>query len=118
MALHGNWVGVDAPGRVLMAQALSSSFGRDKLPNGSLAELCDPDELHRAQCWGLAIRLGQRLSGGVGSVLDSSRLSVERKVFRLHLRKKESALVSDGVRRRLSRLAEAMGGQDDIILAN
>ena len=117
MALHGNWVGVDAPGRVLMAQALSSSFGRDKLPS-TLAELCDPDELYRAQCWGLAIRLGQRLSGGVGSVLNSSRLSVERKVFRLHLRKSESALVSDGVQRRLSRLADAMGGSADIVLTN
>jgi len=101
MALHGNWVGVDAPGRVLMAQALSSSFGRDKLPNGSLAELCDPDELYRAQCWGLAIRLGQRLSGGVGSVLHSTSLSVYGDVFRLHVRAKDSALVSDGVQRRL-----------------
>ena len=116
MALHGNWVGVDAPGRVLMAQALSSSFGRDKLPNGLLAELCDPDELYRAQCWGLAIRLGQRLSGGVGSVLNSSRLSVDDEVFRLHLRKNESALVSDGVRRRLSRLADAMDAKADIVL--
>jgi len=118
MALHGNWVGVDAPGRVLMAQALSSSFGRDKLPNGSLAELCDPDELYRAQCWGLAIRLGQRLSGGVGSVLHSTSLSVYGDVFRLHVRAKDSALVSDGVQRRLSRLAEAMDGKADIVLTN
>jgi exopolyphosphatase/guanosine-5'-triphosphate,3'-diphosphate pyrophosphatase len=117
MALHGNWVGVDAPGRVMMAQALSSSFGRDKLPSGSLADLCDRRELERAQCWGLAIRLAQRLSGGVGSVLNSSRLSVENQVFRLHLRKNECALVSDGVRRRLSRLAEALGGTADIVLS-
>ena len=75
MALHGNWVGVDAPGRVMMAQALSSSFGRDKLPNGSLAELCTKEQLARAHCWGLAIRLGQRLSGGVGSALQKALYS-------------------------------------------
>ncbi|MEO8176781.1 MAG: Ppx/GppA family phosphatase [Sphingomicrobium sp.] len=118
MALHGNWVGVDAPGRVLMAQALSSSFGRDKLPIAALSELCDPGELYRAQCWGLAIRLGQRLSGGVGSVLNASRLSVAGKIYRLHLPKAESALVSDGVRRRLSRLADALGGSAEIVLGN
>ena len=27
MALHGNWVAIDAPGRVMLAQALFSSFG-------------------------------------------------------------------------------------------
>jgi exopolyphosphatase/guanosine-5'-triphosphate,3'-diphosphate pyrophosphatase len=27
MALHGNWVGIDGPGRVMIAQALFSSFG-------------------------------------------------------------------------------------------
>jgi exopolyphosphatase/guanosine-5'-triphosphate,3'-diphosphate pyrophosphatase len=27
MALHGNWVGVDGPGRVMMAQRLSANFG-------------------------------------------------------------------------------------------
>jgi exopolyphosphatase/guanosine-5'-triphosphate,3'-diphosphate pyrophosphatase len=109
MALHGNWVGVDAPGRVMMAQALSSSFGRDKLPNGSLAELCTPEEIARAQCWGMAIRLGQRLSGGVGSVLQSTSLSRDSEVLCLNVSADERALVSDGVQRRLSRLAEALG---------
>jgi exopolyphosphatase/guanosine-5'-triphosphate,3'-diphosphate pyrophosphatase len=117
MALHGNWVGVGAAGRVLMAQALSSSFGRDRLPGESLSDLCTPAELQRAQCWGMAIRLGQRLSGGVGSVLNSSRLSVAGDIYRLHVRKNESSLVSDGVRRRLARLAEAMNGTSEIALS-
>ena len=116
MALHGNWVGVDAAGRVMMAQALSSSFGRDKLPNGSLAELCTRDELDRAQQWGMAIRLGQRLSGGVGSVLQSTSLILDTEVLHLHVRGAESALVSDGVRRRLSRLAESLGRAASVIV--
>jgi exopolyphosphatase/guanosine-5'-triphosphate,3'-diphosphate pyrophosphatase len=116
MALHGNWVGVDAPGRVMMAQALSSSFGRDKLPNGSLAELCTREELTRAHCWGLAIRLGQRLSGGVGSVLQSTSLSTDPDVLCLQVSAKESALVSEGVQRRLSRLAEAIGRTPKVVV--
>lgn len=116
MALHGNWVGIDAAGRVMMAQALSSSFGRDKLPNGSLAELCTPDEIARAQCWGLAIRLGQRLSGGVGSVLHSTSLSKDDEVLSLHVSEDERALVSDGVQRRLSRLAEAIGRTPKVLV--
>jgi exopolyphosphatase/guanosine-5'-triphosphate,3'-diphosphate pyrophosphatase len=116
MALHGNWVGVDAPGRVMMAQALSSSFGRDKLPNGSLAELCTREELTRAHCWGLAIRLGQRLSGGVGSVLQSTSLSTDPDVLCLQVSANESALVSEGVQRRLSRLAEAIGRTPKVVV--
>ena len=27
MALHGNWVAIDAPGRVMLAQALFCNFG-------------------------------------------------------------------------------------------
>lgn len=116
MALHGNWVGVDAPGRVLMAQALSSSFGRDKLPNGALAQLCTQEDLDRAQHWGLAIRLAQRLSGGVGSVLDSARLSADPATVCLTVDAGESALVSDGVRRRLSRLASALGRHPSVVV--
>jgi len=116
MALHGNWVGIDAPGRVMMAQALSSSFGRDKLPNGSLSQLCAPGELERAHCWGLAIRLAQRLSGGVGSVLQSVRMSSGPETLCLDVSTADSALVSDGVRRRLSRLAEATGRTGKIVI--
>ena len=36
MALHGNWVAVNPAGRVIMAQALSANFGRDRLPDARL----------------------------------------------------------------------------------
>lgn len=108
MALHGNWVGIDAPGRVMIAQALSSSFGRDRLPN-SVGELLTPQQRDAACHWGLALRLAQRLSGGVGSVLKSTDLAREGDFLSLHIDAGESALVSDGVERRLSRLAESLG---------
>ncbi|GAA3892879.1 exopolyphosphatase [Sphingomonas limnosediminicola] len=109
MALHGNWVAVDAPGRVIMAQALSSSFGREVLPDERLGHLVSADQLRRAHCWGAAMRLGQRLSGGVGAVLKRTSLSKANGAIRLHVRRGEEALVGDAVERRLTKLAESMG---------
>lgn len=106
MALHGNWVGVTPSQRVIMAQALSSNFGREQLPDPAVTQLCSQAELKRAHQWGLAMRLGQRLSGGVASVLRKSSMSVEDGVLRLSA---EGALVGDQVKRRLARLADAIG---------
>ena len=109
MALHGNWVAVSPAGRVIMAQALSANFGRDRLPDPRLAQLCNEDALIRAHCWGAAMRLGQRLSGGVGSVLKRTSLSRANGAVQLGVRRGEEALIGDQVQRRLMRLAEAMG---------
>ncbi len=117
MALHGNWVGVTAAERVIMAQALSSSFGRDKLPNGSVTQLCSTADLERAQQWGLAIRLGQRLCGGVGAALAGTALELGRRSVRLTLSARQRALVGEPVERRLGRLAEALGRKADVVIA-
>lgn len=107
-ALHANWVGIDAGGRVMMAQALSSAFGRDKLPDARLAELCRPRELLRAKQWGLAIRTAQRLSGGIKSVLDETGLQARNGALQLQIPAKQGDLVNDAVLRRLTRLAASM----------
>ena len=109
MALHGNWVAVNPPGRVIIAQALSSNFGRDRLPDARLASLCKEEQLRRAHCWGVAMRLGQRLSGGVGSVLKRTSLDDVNGTVQLTVRRGEEALVGDQVKRRLVRLGEALG---------
>jgi exopolyphosphatase/guanosine-5'-triphosphate,3'-diphosphate pyrophosphatase len=109
MALHGNWVAVRPAGRIIMAQALSASFGRDRLSDVRLAALCKDEQLARAHCWGLAMRLGQRLSGGVASVLKRTSLSEVNGAIQLSVRRGEEALVGDQVQRRLIRLAEALG---------
>ena len=54
------------------------------------------------------MRLGQRLSGGVGSVLERTRLSCDDRTVRLHVRRGEEALAGDMVERRLVRLGEAL----------
>jgi exopolyphosphatase/guanosine-5'-triphosphate,3'-diphosphate pyrophosphatase len=115
MALHGNWVAVSPGGRVIMAQALSASFGRDRLPDARLADLCKEEQLKRAHCWGEAIRFGQRLSGGVASVLKRTRLSADGGTISLHVRRSEEALVGDQVERRFVRLAELLGREPVVV---
>jgi exopolyphosphatase/guanosine-5'-triphosphate,3'-diphosphate pyrophosphatase len=55
------------------------------------------------------MRLGQRLSGGVASVLKRTSLQVVRGHLELGVRRGEEALVGDAVERRLLRLAEVLG---------
>lgn len=110
LALHGNWVGADASARVLMAQALYSNFGaQELLPNARLLALCKPEDIQRAHSWGLAMRLGQRLCGGVAAALAGTRLRIVRDSLELRLVRKRAALAGESVERRLARLAHAMG---------
>jgi exopolyphosphatase/guanosine-5'-triphosphate,3'-diphosphate pyrophosphatase len=115
MALHGNWVAVNPAGRVIMAQALSANFGRDRLPEPRLTQLCSEAQLKRAHCWGQAMRLGQRLSGGVGSVLKRTGLADVNGAVQLAVRRGEEALVGDQVERRLVRLAELLGREPVVV---
>ncbi|HMC91915.1 MAG TPA: Ppx/GppA family phosphatase [Allosphingosinicella sp.] len=109
MALHGNWVAVSPAGRVIMAQALCANFGRDSLPDLRLIQLCKEEQLKRAHCWGQAMRLGQRLSGGVGAVLKRTGLAARDGTVELSVRRGEEALIGDQVERRFMRLAELLG---------
>jgi exopolyphosphatase/guanosine-5'-triphosphate,3'-diphosphate pyrophosphatase len=115
MALHGYWVGVDAAERVAMAQALFSNFGGGRtFPEPKVAALCPPAMLERAYRWGLAMRLGQRLSGGLASALERSRLSRHEGALRLTLKKGDEALYGETVARRLERLAAALGCKPEL----
>ncbi|MFL6844733.1 MAG: Ppx/GppA family phosphatase [Allosphingosinicella sp.] len=110
MALHGSWVGIDVCGRVMMAQALFSNFGGGRdFPDPRVAALCESRQLERATQWGLAMRLGQRLSGGLAESLERSRLSCDGDSIALTLPKGEEALYGETVERRLKKLASALG---------
>ena len=110
MALHGNWVGIDAPGRVMLAQALFCNFGGGRdLPYPAIAALCSEEELKRATAWGFAMRLGQRLSGGVAAGLQRSRLSRDGGTLKLHVASGIKALRGEIVERRLKALAAMLG---------
>jgi exopolyphosphatase/guanosine-5'-triphosphate,3'-diphosphate pyrophosphatase len=107
-ALHGHWVGIDAPGRAMLGQALFTHFGGDGIP-GIVAELIGPDQCALAIRWGKAMRLGQRLSGGVPEPLESSRLLFEEGMVVLELAGEDVALYGEAVARRHKLLADAFG---------
>jgi exopolyphosphatase/guanosine-5'-triphosphate,3'-diphosphate pyrophosphatase len=116
MALHGNWVAIDAPGRVMLAQALFCNFGGGReLPYPAIAALCSPERLRRAANWGLAMRLGQRLSGGVAECLRKSGLARDGEVLRLEIGKRDAALLGETVERRLKVLAAELGLRPEMV---
>src|SRR5437868_481455 len=110
MALHGKGVSIDSPGRVMLAQALYCNFGGGKvLPYPEIAALATQGELKRATAWGYAMRLGQRLSGGVAAGLKHSRLLREGETLRLQVDQANHPLVGEIVERRRTSLAGALG---------
>jgi exopolyphosphatase/guanosine-5'-triphosphate,3'-diphosphate pyrophosphatase len=107
-ALHGHWVAIDAPGRAMLGQALFTHFGGAGVPD-MVGRLIGPEQCAAAIRWGLAMRLGQRLSGGVAGPLESSVLGLEEGVVALQLSGGDSALYGEAVERRHKLLAEAFG---------
>lgn len=108
VALHGNWVAIDGWGRALLAQALFTAFGGGMSSPEPLVQLAPYDDLERAKKWGLAIRLGQRWSGGVAGPLERSRLAGDDTMLSLNIGKADRDLYSDTVERRHKALAAAM----------
>ncbi|QNA83938.1 Ppx/GppA family phosphatase [Sphingomonas sp. So64.6b] len=105
IALHGNWVAIDARGRALMAQALFTSLGGGTDTPAPISELAPLVDLKRATAWGLAMRLGQRLSGGLAGPLLRSHLHIGPTTLSLHLEPRDAALYGEAVERRHKALA-------------
>lgn len=114
VALHGNWLGVDARGRAMIGQTLFSAFGGGNEQPAILHKLATEEELKRAQNWGLAIRLGQRLSGGVATPLKQSGVSVSEDKLILTIKGDVELLLGDAVERRLRQLGNALGKSTEI----
>ncbi len=105
MALHGDWHGIDMEGRIVIGQALYSCFGGGtSLFEGAPAGVLTT-KINRAIRWGLAMRLGQRMSGGVELPLHQSRLERDGNMIRLHLWDDAASLYGEAVQRRLKNLA-------------
>lgn len=109
VSLHGNWVGVDARGRAMVGQALAASFGGGLMASPVVTQLASPEDLARASVWGLAMRLGQRLSGGVAEPLSRSGLTMTTDALTLRLPPDQRALYGDAVERRHRQLAALLG---------
>ncbi|MCE7797427.1 Ppx/GppA family phosphatase [Sphingobium sufflavum] len=108
-ALHGNWVGITAPERAMLAQALYTSLGGGDAATAELQKLATTEQLARAAQWGLAIRMAQRLSGGVASALNSVSVALDRATILLRVPATDADLLGEAAERRLRQLAQGMG---------
>jgi exopolyphosphatase/guanosine-5'-triphosphate,3'-diphosphate pyrophosphatase len=108
IALHGNWVGITAEERAVLAQTLHANFGGGLSHATGLDALASGDLLRRASQWGLAIRLCQRLSGGSEAPLGGSRLAIAGGTVVMRLEPAFACLAGEAVNRRLRQLAQAM----------
>ena len=117
-ALHGNWVAISGAERGALAAALHFCFGgaNDAPVLGLLGRLTPPPLLARARAWGLALRLGQRLTGGTASALAASRLARDGGTVVLHLPAAQGALAGEAVTRRLRLLGNALGLEAAILV--
>jgi len=107
LALEGNWPGVSAADRAIMASGLYAAYEGRK-PRPPLLTLLAPGNfLDRATLWGLAVRLAQRLDGGTGIGLGGVRLQSGGKGISLDYSPEFRHLDSSTVRRRLKQLNEA-----------
>lgn len=109
IALHSNWVGIDIAGRAQLAQALYANFGGGVTIAPGLEALANRASLDRAVRWGLAMRLAQRLSGGVAEPLEASKLGARDGRITLSLPRRFESLYGESVQRRLRQLGNAMG---------
>jgi len=109
IGLHGNWVGITGPEREMLGQALYTSFGggNNIFPGGG--RLADEQATKRAICWGLAMRLGQRLSGGTRNPLEQTRVRKSGKKLELTISCDLIDLYGDAVAKRHGHLASIMG---------
>ena len=117
MALHGNWIGVSAADRAVIAMALHVGLGgAADAPPGILTRLAGADRLARAAAWGHALRLAQRLSGGAPAALRQVPLQLaDDGALVLAPLPSISALIDGGIERRLARLGAAWGRATRIV---
>jgi exopolyphosphatase/guanosine-5'-triphosphate,3'-diphosphate pyrophosphatase len=117
IALHGNWVAIDAAGRAIVAQALHSCLGGGADVPEPLGRLAPAEALAVAHRWGLAMRLGQRLSGGVAAPLQRTDLRRGRGRVELAIPARDAALYGEAVQKRHKALAHALGMEAALVTA-
>ena len=116
IGLHGNWRGIDIPGRILLARALHAGFGGADSDFPDMGRLVTVDRLARARQWGLAIRLAQRLTGGVEAPLKASHIALVDGKLRLSLDHGWHHLAGESVERRLKSLAQALDAKAELVM--
>lgn len=106
LALEGNWPGVDATDRAVIAAALFATYGGKRPLPALLTDLAPVELINRARLWGMAIRLAQRIDGGTGAGLEGVQLVLRKGSPELDISPSFEAFDSPTVRRRLKQLAD------------
>ena len=116
LALHGNWVGIDAHGRAVLGRTLCAAFGGDKGFDVRVAALLDSREEERCSAWGRAIRLAQRLSGGT-EALSRTSIVLKGETVVLDVPTRHAALVGEAVEQRLRQLGKTLGRSVEVAIS-
>ena len=116
IGLHGNWRSIDIPGRILLARALYAGFGGADAEFPAMGDLVSEERLARARQWGIAIRLAQRLTGGVEAPLKASGIALVDGKLRLCLDAGWHHLAGESVERRLRILAQSFDAKPELVL--
>ncbi len=109
--LRGSFMGTDHPGRALLGLAIWVRYGGAKEGNGNFDvfdTLLDNEQRKIAELMGLALRLGNRLSGGVPGLLGGTCLVVSEDELVLRLAANRSPLRGEAVEKRLQALGRAL----------
>jgi exopolyphosphatase / guanosine-5'-triphosphate,3'-diphosphate pyrophosphatase len=109
-SLFGNFVGIDSRGRIMVALALNAAYGGERSPpmlQQLVQTMLSKADHRQAQSWGLALRLGQRLTAGTARALEESALALKGDDLVLTLGNAHAALYGEVVDRRLKALADA-----------
>ncbi|MCF6197004.1 MAG: hypothetical protein L3J50_09925, partial [Emcibacter sp.] len=116
--LHGRLLGVNHRGAAFIGLTLYICYG-GKTGEKETAKvetlLKDTDILYANQV-GLALRLGQRISGGTAKGLKSAALQMDDSNIFLNVKEKDAALVNEVVMERLSKLGKEFGLSVDVRL--
>jgi exopolyphosphatase / guanosine-5'-triphosphate,3'-diphosphate pyrophosphatase len=108
LALHGNWVGVNADDRLVLAIALYTSFGGDGDDLEKLKAQLPDEMVRRARIWGLTIRLANRLSAGTAAILNQCAIRIDGGDLVLRIPNDLKDINNNSVRRRFSNLTREM----------
>jgi exopolyphosphatase / guanosine-5'-triphosphate,3'-diphosphate pyrophosphatase len=113
LAWLGGWIGLTGAERAMLAQALWTAWsGKGRCPQ--VGETAPEGALRRALGWGEAIRLAERLSGGVSAVLGGSVLTRAGSDLTLAIDPARRDLGGDVVVKQLGALATALGAAGSI----
>jgi exopolyphosphatase / guanosine-5'-triphosphate,3'-diphosphate pyrophosphatase len=110
-SLFGNFVGIESRGRIMVALALNAAYGSASVPpmlQQLVLTLLTKAESKQAQSWGLALRLGQRLTAGTARALEQASIAVKGDAVVLTLSQAHAAHYGEVVERRLKALADAL----------